>query len=147
MVRLVIKMIISKIWTLINHISSTFSGLVGFINCLRKEPGGEAVRAILIQDPKAPKFSLQDPFYAKELRKDLACVVLRANGVWGSYRHLPLPPLGLKPVRHIWANQLVRGDLNSICWLEGPIQPGFEHDNLVHVAYSSINFRLKILTI
>lgn len=130
-----------------NNNSKCFSGLVGFINCLRKEPGGEAVRAILIQDPKAPKFSLQNPLYEKELRKDLACSVLRANGVWGSYRHLPLPPLGLKPVRHTWANQLVRGDLNSMCWLEGPIQPGYENDDLVHVRYSSINFRLELLRI
>ncbi|KAJ8679083.1 hypothetical protein QAD02_014870 [Eretmocerus hayati] len=117
------------------------NGLVGFINCLRKEPGGEIVRGILIQDPKAPKFSLQDPLYAKELEKNLACSVLRANGVWGSYRHFPLPPQGPKPVRHGWANQLVRGDLGSLAWLEGPIQVGYKNENLVSVVYSSINFR------
>lgn len=123
----------------------TFLGLVGFINCLRKEPGGEVVRGILIQDPKAPKFSLQDPLYAKELQKDLAVSVLRANGVWGSYRHLPLPPLEPKAVHHAWANQTVRGDLNSICWLEGPLQVGYKHEDLVTVYYSSINFRLNFV--
>ncbi|OXU23005.1 hypothetical protein TSAR_015483 [Trichomalopsis sarcophagae] len=117
------------------------NGLVGYINCLRKEPGGEIVRGILIQDPKAPKFSLQDPLYVKELQKDLAVSVLRPNGVWGSYRHLPLPPLEPKPVRHAWANQIVRGDLNSLSWLEGPIPLGFQSDDLVTVVYSSINFR------
>lgn len=99
------------------------------------------MRGVLIQDPKAPKFNIQDPFYAKELQKDLAVTVVRANGVWGSYRHLPLPSREPKPVRHAWANQTIRGDLNSLSWLEGPIQIGFESDKLVNVVYSSINFR------
>ncbi|XP_023313670.1 fatty acid synthase-like [Trichogramma pretiosum] len=122
------------------------SGLIGFINCLRKEAGGEIVRGLLIQDTKAPKFSLQNPFYTNELHKDLAMSVLGIDGQWGSYRHLPLPALEPKPVRHAWANQLVRGDLNSLCWLEGPIQTGFEHDDLVNIVYSSINFRDVMLS-
>lgn len=114
---------------------------MGFINCMRREAGGEIVRGILIQEPKAPKFSLQDPFYAKEIQKDMAVSVLGVNAVWGCYRHLPLPPLVPRPVRHAWANQIVRGDLNSLQWLEGPIQVGFDHENLVNIIYSSINFR------
>jgi len=65
-------------------------GLLGFINCLRKEPGGQLVRGILIQDEHAPKFSLQDSFYMQQLQKDMFVNVLRPNKTWGSYRHLRL---------------------------------------------------------
>jgi len=78
-------------------------GLLGFVNCLRKEPGGEFVRGVLIQDKKAPKFSLQDPFYAQQLQKDMTVNVLRSNKTWGSYRHLRLkrPEATLVPTAHI----------------------------------------------
>lgn len=65
-------------------------GLLGFINCIRKEPGGEMIRGLLIQDNKAPKFSLQNPLYQEQLRLDLPINVLRDGKIWGSYRHLPL---------------------------------------------------------
>jgi len=73
-------------------------GLLGFVNCLRKEPGGELVRGMLIQDKKASKFSLQDPFYVQQLQKDMTVNVLRANKTWGSYRHLRLPRPEVEPV-------------------------------------------------
>jgi len=73
-------------------------GLLGFVNCLRKEPGGELVRGVLIQDKKAPKFSLQDPFYVQQLQKDMTVNVLRSNKAWGSYRHLRLPRPKVEPV-------------------------------------------------
>lgn len=62
------------------------SGLVGLVNCLTKEPGGEIVRGVLIQDPKAPEFSLNNPFYLKQLKMDLSVNVLRPGNCWGSYR-------------------------------------------------------------
>ena len=117
------------------------TGLVGLVNCLRKESGGEIVRGIMIQDPKAPEFSLSNPLYAKQLQKDLVLSVLRENSVWGSYRHLPLQHLKLKEVRHAIVNQLVRGDLSSLSWIEGPIQLGYEDKNLVNIVYASINFK------
>ncbi|XP_001605700.1 fatty acid synthase [Nasonia vitripennis] len=117
------------------------NGLMGLINCLKQEPGGEIVRGILIQDPKAPEFSVRNSLYAKQLEKDLAVCVLRENGVWGSYRHLPLPPLEAKPTQHIWLNQTVRGDLSSLKWFEGPIRPEDKNKDLVHIFYSAINFK------
>ena len=71
----------------------------------------------------------------------MACIVLGQNGTWGSYRHLPLPALNIKPVRHAWANQSIRGDLNSLTWYEGPIRDDYENDNLIDVVYSPINFK------
>ena len=73
-------------------------GLLGFINCLRKEPGGELVRGVLLQDEEAHKFSLEDPFYLEQLQKDMTINVLRSNQTWGSYRHLKLSQPEVKPV-------------------------------------------------
>lgn len=84
------------------------SGLLGFVNCLRKELGGEIIRSVLIQDINAPKFSLQNSFYSKQLQLDLPMNVLRPGKVWGSYRHQPLSlSLKSKPVSHAFVNQMV----------------------------------------
>ncbi|XP_017893147.2 fatty acid synthase-like, partial [Ceratina calcarata] len=43
------------------------NGLLGMVKCLRREPNGEIVKAVIIQDKNAPKFSLNDPFYSEQL--------------------------------------------------------------------------------
>ncbi|KYM98433.1 Fatty acid synthase [Cyphomyrmex costatus] len=116
-------------------------GLLGFVNCLRKEPGGELVRSVLVQDEEAPKFSLQDPFYLEQLQKDMTINVLRSNKTWGSYRHIELPPMEAQPVRTAHVCQMVRGDLNTFCWIENNISGLSRCEDLVHVVYSSLNFK------
>ncbi|KYN02883.1 PREDICTED: fatty acid synthase-like [Cyphomyrmex costatus] len=116
-------------------------GLLGFVNCLKKEPGGELVRSVLVQDKNAPKFSLQDPFYLEQLQKDMAINVLRSNKTWGSYRHLklPQPEAKLVPTAHVC--QMVHGDLSTFCWIENNLSVVSRRENLVHVVYSSLNFK------
>nr|XP_012219068.1 PREDICTED: LOW QUALITY PROTEIN: fatty acid synthase-like [Linepithema humile] len=116
-------------------------GLLGFINCLRKEPGGQLVRGVLIQDKHAPKFSLQDPFYMQQMQKDMSVSVLRPNRIWGSYRHLRLPHSGVESVTTAYVCQTVRGDLSSFCWMENNISVESHGKDIVRVVYSSINFR------
>ncbi|EZA53779.1 Fatty acid synthase [Ooceraea biroi] len=117
-------------------------GLLGFVNCLRKEPGGELIRGVFIQDETAPDFSLQEPLYAQQLELDLIINVLHPGKVWGSYRHLPVDPLALKPVYHAFVNQLVPGDLSSLNWLQGALAPmDYQHQDLVHIIYAPINFK------
>ncbi|KAK0096040.1 hypothetical protein PV326_006670, partial [Microctonus aethiopoides] len=117
------------------------NGVLGLVNCLRKEPGGEIVRGFLIQDEKAPNFCTSDTLYATQIKLDLALNVLRPNNEWGSYRHFELPEAVPRLFFHARANQLVRGDLSSFQWLEGPIKPEFTHPDLVRIVYSAINFR------
>lgn len=95
----------------------TECGLQGLVNCLRKESGGKLIRSVFIQDKNAPKFSLHDPFYAKQLQMDLVINVLRPGKIWGSYRHLPLEPLKPKSVYHAFVNQTVRIGQNKIYFL------------------------------
>ncbi|XP_032678594.1 fatty acid synthase-like [Odontomachus brunneus] len=116
-------------------------GLLGLVNCLRKEPGGELIRGVFIQDENAPKFSFQDPFYAEQLQIDLVINVLRPGKIWGSYRHLPLAPLKPKLVHHAFVNQMVLGDLNSLRWIEGTITSNCQHEDLVNIIYAPLNFR------
>ncbi|XP_077275953.1 fatty acid synthase-like [Temnothorax americanus] len=115
-------------------------GLLGFVNCLRKEPGGEFVRSVLIQDEKAPKFSLQDPFYIHQLQKDMLMNVLRSNETWGSYRYLRLPRPEAEPVPTAHVCQTVCGDLGTFCWIENSLSVEARHEDLVRVVYSSLNF-------
>lgn len=99
------------------------TGLVGMVNCLKQEPGGNNVRALFIQDLKAEKFSISAKMYAEQMKKDLAQNVLK-NGVWGTFRHLPLDQVtdgGKLQVEHAYINTLTRGDLSSLRWIEGPL--------------------------
>ncbi|XP_036142705.1 fatty acid synthase-like isoform X1 [Monomorium pharaonis] len=116
-------------------------GLLGFINCLRKEPGGELVRGVLIQDKEAPKFSLQDPFYLQQLKKDMTINVLRSDSIWGSYRHLTLPRQKPEPVSTAHVSQTIRNDLSTFYWMGNNRSIESPLEDLVYVVYSSLNFR------
>lgn len=117
----------------------TLSGIVGMVNCLRKEPDGNMVSCFYVDDVNAPQFDIQNPFYANQLALGLGINVYK-NGRWGSYRHLQLK-LELVPERrtdHICANVMHRGDLSSFRWLKG----GFELDKCsTKVTYAALNFK------
>lgn len=97
------------------------SGVIGLVNCIRKEPGTDNVRCVFIMDKDAPKFDLNHEFYSSQLKKGLAINVLK-NGVWGTYRHLLLPDEQNIEVEHAYVNVTVRGDLSSLRWLEGHLR-------------------------
>ncbi|XP_076249111.1 fatty acid synthase-like [Calliopsis andreniformis] len=117
------------------------NGALGLVKCLRREPNGEIVKTVIIQDENAPTFSLDDEFYAKQLDIDIGINILRPGKVWGTYRHLPLPPPKPVPVPHAYVNERVRGDLSTLEWVEGTIHPDTKDKSLVKVVYSSLNFR------
>ncbi|XP_030080615.1 fatty acid synthase [Drosophila hydei] len=115
------------------------NGLIGLVNCLRKEPDGNLVTCFFIDDPNAPEFDLANPFYATQFAQGLAFNIYR-HGAWGSLRHLHLPVNDeAKPrVDHIYGNVMQRGDLSSLRWFEGPLEP---EDCTIKITYSSLNFR------
>lgn len=53
------------------------SGIVGLVNCIRKEPDGTKVVCVFIDDKLAPPFDMNLPFYQEQLRLGLAINVLR----------------------------------------------------------------------
>ncbi|CAL7939127.1 unnamed protein product [Xylocopa violacea] len=117
------------------------NGVLGMVKCLRKEPYGEIVKTVIIQDKNAPKFSLSDPFYSTQLDLDIGYNVLRPRGMWGTYRHLPYSELKPVPVIHGYVDIKVKGNLSSLQWVEGPIQPNVKDDYVVKVIYSALNDR------
>ncbi|KAI4472195.1 fatty acid synthase [Holotrichia oblita] len=123
-----------------------FTGLIGMINCVKQEPGGGNVRSVFIQDSAAAKFSPNSPLYAQQLKKDLVHNVLK-NGSWGSFRHLLLDRSmdgGKLQVEHAYINTLVRGDLSSLRWIEGPLgyyKGDDDKTELCSVYYAPLNFR------
>lgn len=53
------------------------SGIVGLVNCLRKEPDGGKTVCVFIDDKLAPPFQVDSPFYQKQLKLGLAINILR----------------------------------------------------------------------
>ncbi|KAM3964045.1 LOW QUALITY PROTEIN: fatty acid synthase-like [Aphomia sociella] len=123
------------------------NGLLGFVNALRKDPGGEIVGAFLISDPTAPKFDPSLKFYKDQLDKDLAINVYQ-DGQWGSYRHLFIEVPVVK-ADHAYVNTISNGDLSSLKWVEGPLTKDivFKDPNsvLVQVYCAAINL-LDVMT-
>lgn len=59
------------------------SGLIGFLNCLRKEPDYRNVKGFFVNDDSAPPFSLANPFYTKQLKLGLAINVYQNVSIFG----------------------------------------------------------------
>lgn len=122
-----------------------YSGILGFVNCIRLEQNGNSLRCLFIEDPKAPKFSLTSDFYQKQLKKDLLVNVYR-NGVWGSNRHFQLGDDSdnmVVPKEYAYISTRKVGDLSTLSWIEGRLQyykpedyPGRE---LCTVYYAPLN--------
>ncbi|XP_077295535.1 fatty acid synthase-like [Arctopsyche grandis] len=115
------------------------NGILGLVNCLRREPGGEVVNCVAIMDPKAPRFDPDNPLYEVQIDKELSMNVFK-DGQWGTYRHLVLEELQNFPVDHAYVNITTRGDLSSLRWIEGDLNIHKEN-NVFHVYYSAMNFR------
>jgi fatty acid synthase len=118
------------------------SGLVGLVNCLRKEPEGSLISCVFIDDKTAPKFSLDNSFYQNQLKLGLAINVLK-NGAWGSYRHLQIQQnfAERSALDHCYVNALVKSDLSSLKWISGPFNYSRPNGELVRVQYAALNFR------
>ncbi|VTJ57756.1 Hypothetical predicted protein [Marmota monax] len=124
------------------------SGVVGLVNCLRREPGGHRIRCILLSNLSStspiPKVDLGSTELQRVLQGDLVMNVYR-DGAWGAFRHFPLEQD--KPeeqTRHAFVNVLTRGDLSSIRWVCSPlrhVQPSSPGMQLCTIYYASLNFR------
>ncbi|KAK7792286.1 hypothetical protein R5R35_011033 [Gryllus longicercus] len=106
------------------------NGALGLFNCLRQEPGAgpQLARLYLLPEEADVEDGAWDDAAAllerlrPRLELDLAVNVLQ-GGRWGCMRHLPLAAAPSVPVRHAFCETAVRGDLSSIGWLQGRIDP------------------------
>ncbi|XP_055905959.1 fatty acid synthase-like [Eupeodes corollae] len=115
------------------------SGVIGLVNCLRKEYFKTMARCVLIDDKNAPDFDPQNEFYSRQLSLGLAINIFR-DGKWGTYRHLQLisNPEVKPQTGFVFGNILHRGDLSTFKWLQGRKTP---KDCRIKVVYSSLNFK------
>ncbi|KAJ8946540.1 hypothetical protein NQ318_004676 [Aromia moschata] len=117
------------------------SGLVGLVNCLRREPNGKNIKCVFVLD-EIKQINLKT-FSETQLKKNMAVNVYK-NGQWGTYRHLLLNGINVVEREHCFVNSLVRGDLSSLTWLEGPLNYNTalsSEQELVHIYYTALNFR------
>lgn len=129
------------------------SGIIGFMNCIRREDGGGNAIFVFVQDKNAAKFSLKEKIYAEQLDKQLMANVLK-GGVWGSYRHYVLDQqngeISSLQVEHAYINALYRGDLSSLRWIESPLsyyeQEKSSNLEFCYVYYAPLNFRDVMLS-
>lgn len=57
--------------------NETHNGVLGLVNCLRKEPETSNIRCVIIDDMRAPDFDPNLPFYSHQLKLGLAINVYR----------------------------------------------------------------------
>ncbi|CAH1408431.1 unnamed protein product [Nezara viridula] len=115
------------------------NGVLGFVNCIRKESEGQKAKCVLLLDNSIPEFQLENTFYKEQLAKDLAINIVK-NGKWGTYRHFKIEEVTRKPAFHVFTNLLTRGDLSSLNWIQGPITD-LNGDDKVVIQFTALNFR------
>jgi fatty acid synthase len=112
----------SNIWLIAKN--SSPNGIIGLVNSLRQEPGGDKVKCIFDCDQQTkfpPNFS-EEPFI-DILINNLAVNVIR-DGKLGTYRHLSLPKLHDKTeTNDYFLNVGPNGDLSSLQWFESKNLP------------------------
>lgn len=123
--------------------SNETSGIMGLVNCIRREPGGDKVKALFVCDKAAPPFSFSDKFYSEQLEKGLAYNVFK-EGEWGTYRHLLLPEVSFVDAEHMYAVTLNTGDLSNLKWIEGSLKNtdvSLPEETRIRIGYAALNFR------
>ncbi|XP_023311358.1 fatty acid synthase [Anoplophora glabripennis] len=118
------------------------NGILGLLNCLRREPDSRHVRGVFLMDD-ITKFQPTHSLFVDQLKKNMAVNVYK-NNKWGTYRHLLLDKQNLVESEHCFVNLTVPGDLSSLRWFEGPLchQTSVSSENkLIYVYYAALNFR------
>ncbi|KAM8836140.1 fatty acid synthase [Spinachia spinachia] len=128
--------------------SKSHCGIVGMVNCLRQEPGGNRIRCAFVSNlNKCSSPPILQPSHESMhsvLDGDLVMNVFR-DGCWGVFRHqLITRDLNEELTEQAYVNVLTRGDLSSLRWIASPLRH-FVTTNpnvqLCRVYYSSLNFR------
>lgn len=136
----------APVWLVADDVPT--NGIVGLMNCLRQETGGERLRCVFnaSKQQKLPQFSFKDSIYKDLVEKDLVMNIYR-DGQWGSFRHISFHTEQSIDVEHAFVNVLTRGDLSSLRWFESPLNYWKEElktvlkDKICHIYYASLNFR------
>ncbi|KAF3691435.1 Fatty acid synthase [Channa argus] len=128
--------------------SQASCGIVGMVNCLRQEPGGDRIRCAFVSNlngsSAAPVLEPTHKSMQSVLEGNLVMNVFR-DGHWGVFRHqLISHDQNEELTEHAYVNVLTRGDLSSLRWIASPLRHYVASNpnvQLCRVCYSSLNFR------
>lgn len=127
------KALEAKPWIVLYSQGHSSEGLLGFVNCIRREPGGNRISCVFIMD-KMANFEPQNLFFSEQIKKNLAVNICK-DGKWGTYRHLRLEDSTDYLCEHSFVTCLSRGDLSTLKWIEGPISLKQQHEDTVIVSF------------
>lgn len=119
-----------NVWLFAND--NDLNGIIGLVNCLRQEPGGDRFRCIVTDSSVELPIDFKSETFSKILRKDCVMNILRGNQ-WGSYRLLNLErEYNRITTTDAYLDVYKKGDLKSVQWfdLKNYSQSG---DDLVNV--------------
>ena len=105
------------VWLIAND--TIINGIIGLVNCLRLEPGGECLRCLFDMDSniKLPIDWTAKPF-CDILTNDLVINIIK-DGKLGTYKHLKLTKDYNKTVSNeYFLNQGANKDLSSLTWYD-----------------------------
>ncbi len=133
----------SRLWVTCH--SDPLNGIVGLLNCIKKEPGLENARCIFSEDSQMVPASSE--IMKKILALDLAVNIVKQNnnGHWllSTYVHNDVEEVSTRPVTHAYLNATQKGDLSSLAWVESPLGLANKKSDqvLCNVYYAPLNFR------
>lgn len=116
------------------------NGILGFVNCLRHEPGGDKVKCIYVIDVDAPAFDPKSAFYKDVLAKKRAISIYK-DRKWGTYQHFYLDKNVLRPGKSSYMNVTVKSQTPKIAWFQGSDHVVSENPDseVVHVSAFGVN--------
>lgn len=116
------------------------SGIDAFYKSILKDFNLKNTQCVFINDKLAPEFDIRNPIYFNHLKLGMSLNMYQ-NGTWGSFKHLDYPSdVQLKShEKHCFVNVTQKGDLNSIKWLNGDLDP--LRSDLISIHFGSLNFK------
>lgn len=109
-------------------------GLAGLVRCLRREPGSERIRTLIVPDSDDIPVSAVE----EAERLDLAVNIVR-DGTLGHEAHWPLPEAGAQILDSAELAIGSRGDLGSLHWINA--QPMGNGARVYTAHYAGVNFK------
>ena len=134
-----------NIWLICN--SDPINGLLGFYNCINKEPNGNRIRIIhnLNRDMNLNLLDVKNKELIEIFRKDLRINIIKGKEL-GFYKYTKINQKS-EPIltKHCKLNIEIKGDFSSLKWFERQhkLWPIGRTDgkDLYHIYYSALNFK------
>ena len=105
-----------KLWLISNE--PKINGMIGMVNCLRLEPGGEGIRCLFNCDIETNPVNFECELFLDILKKDLAINVIK-EGKLGTYRYLSLPSnYDKRQSNQYFLNISEKKDLSGLQWYD-----------------------------